>query len=77
MKYFVEFVVSALVDKPDEVQIEESGDSSRTTLNIEVNPGDVGRVIGKKGRTIQAIRNIVGAAAQIKNCTMLVEIRDR
>jgi uncharacterized protein len=61
MKYFVEFVVSALVDKPDEVDIEETESETRRSYRINVSPADVGRVIGRKGRTINAIRNVLGA----------------
>jgi len=77
MKYFVEFVVSALVDKPDEVCIFDADQHGKTVFEIEVNPGDVGRVIGKKGRTINAIRNVMDAVGRHRNESVRVEIRDR
>lgn len=77
MQYFIEFAVSALVDKPDEVEIQDSEVRGRDLYEIHVNPGDVGRVIGKKGRTIKAIRGIVQTVAHHRNQSVQVEIRDR
>ncbi|MEM6822540.1 MAG: KH domain-containing protein [Verrucomicrobiota bacterium] len=77
MKYFVEFVVSALVDKPDEVLIDDEEERGRTHYRVQVNPGDVGKVIGKKGRTIRAIRNVVNAVARHRKQSVQVDIRDR
>lgn len=64
MKYFVEFVVSALADKPDMVNIEEEDQDRQIHYRINVSPADVGRVIGRKGRTINAMRTILNAASQ-------------
>jgi len=64
MKYFVEFVVSALADKPDMVMIEEEESDRQLNYHIQVSPGDIGRVIGRKGRTINAMRSILNAANQ-------------
>lgn len=64
MKYFVEFVVSALADKPDMVMIEEEESDRQVNYRIQVSPGDIGRVIGRKGRTINAMRSILNAANQ-------------
>lgn len=77
MKYFIEFVVSALVDKPDEVVIDDSDDRGRTLYQVQVNPGDVGRVIGKKGRTIKALRNIAGLVARKRGHHVHIDVRDR
>jgi predicted RNA-binding protein YlqC (UPF0109 family) len=64
VKYFIEFVVSALADKPDMVSIEEEENERQLHYLINVSPGDIGRVIGRKGRTINAMRNILNAASQ-------------
>lgn len=77
MKYFVEFVVSALVDKPDEVMISDTEIRGHTLYQVEVNPGDVGRIIGKKGRTIKAIRNVLQAVGREKGDSVQLDIRDR
>lgn len=77
MQYFIEFAVSALVDKPDEVEILDSEVRGREIFEVQVNPGDVGRVIGKKGRTIKAIRSVVQTVARHRDQSVQVEIRDR
>lgn len=66
MKYFVEFVVRALVDFPDEVDIQEVDGGDSLTYYIRLNPQDIGKVIGRNGRTISAIRNILHAAAKVE-----------
>ena len=77
MDEFVFFVVRALVDEPDEVRVdvvERSGGMS--VIQLRVAPVDVGKVIGRRGTTIQAIRSLVqvGAAKSGRRCTLdLVE----
>jgi len=68
MKQFVDFVVSNLVGYPNDLEIEEVKDkeSNLTQINISLNPKDMGRIIGKNGRTIKAIRNLAKIKA-IKN----------
>jgi predicted RNA-binding protein YlqC (UPF0109 family) len=66
MKYFVEFVVRAVVDFPDEVDIQEVDGGDSLTYYIRLNPQDIGKVIGRNGRTISAIRNILHAAAKVE-----------
>lgn len=72
----LEYVVSFMVDHPDEVRIEE--DESRGTIIYElvVHPDDVGKVIGRGGRIARAIRTVVKAAAARENRNVLVEIID-
>ena len=61
MDKLIEDIVKELVDKPDEVTI-TSVESERTVIyELRVGDGDLGKVIGKKGRTAQAIRTIVAA----------------
>jgi len=62
MKHFLEFVARSLVDNPDDVQISEVGRPGEDIYRIGLHPADVGLVIGKGGRTIGAIRNIINAA---------------
>jgi predicted RNA-binding protein YlqC (UPF0109 family) len=50
-KELVEFVAKALVEQPDQVHVETVEDPAATTLRLRVAPGDLGRVIGKQGRT--------------------------
>ena len=58
----VELIAKALVDKPEEVSVRAvSGDQVRV-LELQVDPSDLGKVIGKKGRTARSIRALLGAA---------------
>ncbi|MDR1144922.1 MAG: KH domain-containing protein [Verrucomicrobiales bacterium] len=63
MKYFVEFVVSALVQHAGEVEVKMTERPDSIDCLVHLNSLDMGRVIGKRGRTISAIRNLCNAAA--------------
>ena len=56
-------VVRSIVDDPDAVAVEETEGRNRLRLEVKVGPGDLGRVIGRRGRTAQSIRTLVRAAA--------------
>ena len=56
-------VVSSIVDAPDAVRVEGLPSKGRLKLQVKVGPGDLGRVIGRRGRTAQSIRTVVRAAA--------------
>jgi predicted RNA-binding protein YlqC (UPF0109 family) len=56
---FLEYVVKALVDHPEDVKIERKVDEMGVLLSLKVNPEDMGQVIGKAGSTARAIRNLV------------------
>ncbi len=68
------FIVKRLTDKPDSVTVEESQDGDETVLQLLVDEGDKGKVIGKQGKVIKAIRSVVGAAAQKAGTRSAVEI---
>lgn len=72
----LEYLVRAVVDDPDsvEVQVEEGG--RRPTLNVTVAPGDMGRVIGKRGRVATAIRTVTRAAAVRDDVEVDIEFLD-
>jgi uncharacterized protein len=57
-------IAKALVDEPDEVEVSEIDEGNSTTLELRVAKADIGKVIGKDGRTAQSIRAVVAAAAQ-------------
>jgi predicted RNA-binding protein YlqC (UPF0109 family) len=59
----LEHVVRGLVDDPDAVRIDTEQRGRRTILEVHVAPGELGRVIGRRGRTAQSIRTVVRAAA--------------
>jgi predicted RNA-binding protein YlqC (UPF0109 family) len=56
------FLVRALVDDPEGVRVEETDGRRGPTLEVSVSPGDMGRVIGRRGRIANAIRTVVAAA---------------
>ncbi len=63
MKDLITEIVKALVDQPDEVSVNEIEGSHTTILEVRVAKTDMGKVIGKQGRTAQAIRTILSAAS--------------
>ena len=65
MKDLIAEIVKALVDQPEEVSVNEIGGSHTTVLEVSVAKTDMGKVIGKQGRTAQAIRTILSAAAGV------------
>ena len=56
-------LIRGIVDNPDDVDVTVKGHGRRETLEVAVNPEDAGRVIGRKGRTAQALRQVIGAIA--------------
>lgn len=60
---FVEQLVKSVVENPDQVEIEEDTEGNTRTFYVNVNPDDVGKVIGKSGRVVSAIRCVVSAVA--------------
>lgn len=63
MKNLIEFIAKALVDAPDFVDVQEFGDEEASIIKLKVSKEDLGKVIGKKGRTAKAMRTILAAAA--------------
>ena len=63
MKELVELIARSLVDKPDEVKVEEIDSADEVVLKLSVASEDMGKVIGKKGSIANAIRTVVKAAA--------------
>ncbi len=74
MKELVIQVTKALVDHPDEVRVLQTERNNHTLLEITVNSEDVGKVIGKQGRIIKALRNVVKACALRDNKKVTVEL---
>jgi hypothetical protein len=63
LKELIEFIARALVDKPDEVQVVEISGEQTIVLELRVAKDDLGKVIGKQGRTVKAMRAILSAAS--------------
>ncbi len=62
MKELVEFVAKSLVDKPDSVVIQSRPEGNLTVLELRVAKDDYGKIIGKQGRTVKALRGLLTAA---------------
>jgi predicted RNA-binding protein YlqC (UPF0109 family) len=62
VKELVEMIAKSLVDKPDQVKVSQLDGQQSSIIELNVAPEDVGKVIGKQGRNVQAIRVILGAA---------------
>ena len=77
MKELLEYLARELVDEPDEVTVEEfEEDDGTLVLELSVAQEDYGKVIGRGGRTAQALRTVVKAAAVKDNRRVLVDIVD-
>ena len=74
MKALVETIAKALVDSPNQVQVNEILGEQSVILELKVAPEDMGKVIGKQGRIAKAIRTVVKAAAIKENKRVVVEI---
>lgn len=74
MKELVEYIVKALVDKPEEVNITQTEGESVTIIEVNVARDDAGKVIGREGRIANAIRTVAKAAGAKRNKKITVEI---
>ena len=74
MKQLVEDIAKALVDIPEEVVVSEVAGEQVTVLELRVAASDLGKVIGKQGRTARSIRTILGAAGMKLNRRFTLEI---
>jgi uncharacterized protein len=73
----VEVVARTLADHPDAVRVTETDQRGQTLLELFMAPGDLGRVIGRQGRTAQAIRTLVAATAELEGIKATLEFRDQ
>ena len=74
MKELVDFIARSLVDHPDEVQIAQFERDQATIFELRVAPDDLGKVIGRQGRTARAIRALLSAAAAKSGRRYILEI---
>jgi len=72
----VEYIAAALVDIPDEVEVTEVAGRQASVLELRVAPEDVGKVIGKQGRTARAIRTLLSAVSDQDGRRAVLEIID-
>lgn len=74
MKELVEYIAKALVDHPEDVQVNVVEGGKTKVLELKVHPDDMGQVIGKHGRTAKSIRTLLNAAATKDNIRVVLEI---
>ena len=74
LKALVEHIVKKLVDKPEDVVVKEVSGEQATIIELRVAPEDLGKVIGKDGRTARSIRTLVHAAATKERKRAVLEI---
>lgn len=76
MKGLVEYIARALVDRPEAVELKVTPQDGVTLYELKVAPDDVGKVIGRDGRTVNALRTVLTHAAQKKGEKVRLEIMD-
>lgn len=76
MENFVDYVVRALVDFPDEVRVTSETGEDSSIIKIDCKKEDIGKIVGKKGKTIMAIRALVSGAAGRLQKKVSVEVND-
>jgi predicted RNA-binding protein YlqC (UPF0109 family) len=74
MKELVQFLAEQLVNNPDEVEVKETQGDTASVIELRVAKEDLGRVIGKQGRTAKSIRTILNAVASRTNRKVVLEI---
>ncbi len=74
MKELVQYLAKSLVNNPDAVEVKETEGDTASVLELKVAKEDLGRIIGKQGRTAKSIRTILNAAASRTNRKVVLEI---
>ena len=76
MKTLIEHMAQALVDSPEDVFVSEESEGSEATFKLEVAPDDLGKVIGRRGKTAAAMRSLLSATASKQGTRAALEIVD-
>ncbi len=74
MKELIEHIAQALVDHPDDVHVEEVEEDNGVVIELQVNDEDLGKVIGRRGRTASAMRALLSASATKRDTKASLEI---
>lgn len=74
MKELLEYIIKAIVQKPEEVEVREVEGTNSVILEVKVAPEDRGRVIGKQGQTVKALQTIVRFAGLKKGKKVVIEV---
>ena len=75
-KVFLEYVVKALVDNPNDVKIERTVDEMGVLITLTVNPADMGKIIGRMGNTAKAIRTLLRVVGMKNNARVNLKINE-
>lgn len=70
----IEYIARSLVDNPDVVRVSESGDDQTVVIGVQVAKEDLGKIIGRQGRTAKAMRTLLGAASARADRRLVLEI---
>ncbi|MCF8108338.1 MAG: KH domain-containing protein [Desulfohalobiaceae bacterium] len=73
-KELIEYIAKSLVDNPDQVEVEEVGGEQTSVIELRVAKEDLGKVIGRQGRTARAMRTILGAVSTKAKKRVVLEI---
>jgi uncharacterized protein len=76
LKLLVETVARALADEPDAIEVVQGDRRGAMRFELRVAPGDLGRIIGRQGRTAAALRTLLAAAADVDGQRIQLDIRD-
>jgi uncharacterized protein len=76
MKEFIEFLAKCLVDRPDEVHVQEIVGESTSVFELRVGDGELGKIIGKQGRTIRALRTILSGVGTKESRRVVLELME-
>ena len=74
MRDFVNFLAQSLVNSPEKVEVKELGEGKTTVIELKVAPEDLGKIIGRKGRTVKAMRALLNAAAVKRKKRVVLEV---
>ena len=74
MKELLEIIAKSLVDRPEEVSVSEVDDGDETFFELRVAPDDLGKVIGRQGRTARALRTLLGVAGMKRRRRLVLDI---
>ncbi len=76
VQQFIEFVARQLAESPDQVEVTETVEDSTTIYRLKVAPEDMGRIIGRQGRVVRAMRVLLRAAAARQGLHVALEVKE-
>ena len=76
MKEILQYIISSFVDNPDKIEVTENDENGTVNLNVKLAKEDMGRVIGKNGKIIKAIRNVMKIPAIKQNKKIFINLEE-